>query len=57
MICPICGLSCDIIPPEDLQIKRMNMMEVPVVTRPEPSKCSRCDYEPQDIETGVFLNR
>ncbi len=51
--CPTCGQPFDIVPPEALVVKRVSMMEVPISGRPEPSKCSRCDYEPSLIESGV----
>lgn len=56
MTCPTCGLPYDVVPPEALAVTRASMMEIPVVMRPEPSKCSRCDFAPTEIETGVFLN-
>ena len=57
MNCPTCGQPYDIVPPEDLRVTRSSMMETPVINRPEPSKCSKCDYAPSDLESGVFLTQ
>lgn len=57
MNCPTCGQPFDIVPPEALRVTRSSMMETPVINRPEPTKCSKCDYQPSDVESGVFLTQ
>jgi hypothetical protein len=56
MKCPTCGEPLDVVPYEALVVRRVSVTETPIVVHPEPTKCSRCDYPPSDLESGLYLN-